>query len=120
MKYRSIRTKLLSSFGLTFSVLYALLVAIMLFLANRYFIQNTRKSALSFVQLTFKEISETYTENFSTNPLRFAEKINHILNSIPDLSRIVIFDSASNIVFSTTQLFSKENENLPLSPSMIK
>jgi len=119
MRYRSIRTKLLSSFGITFSVLYALLVGTMLFLASRYFSQNTKKNALSFVKLTFKDVSEIYVENFSTNPLRFAEKINHIFNSIPDLSRIVIFDSVGTIVFSTTQLFSKGDEILPLSPSMI-
>ncbi len=122
MKYRSIRVKLLSSFGITFSVIYALLISILFLLASRFFSQNMKRNALSFVKLTFKEVSETYLDYYSTNPLRFYEKINLVLNSIPDLSKIVIFDSLGNMVFSTTQLFSKEreNEDLPLSPRLVK
>lgn len=114
MKFVSIKTKFLSYFGFYFAFLYAILVFVVGFLGEKYYESNARRNARYFAKSAFKQVSEAYFTYFGSNPLRFSEKINELLFTGPDLERIVILDSAGNVVFSSAQLsgLSTDNEDI--------
>ncbi len=120
MKLKTIRTKLLFSYGMLNSLVYAVIILFLIILTNHFYTRTFTQNAKNVVNLTFTSINEEFQLYFPSSPLRFNEMIANLINTSFYLEQILIVSPKGDVIFNSEVLKGIPTEKIYVFPKKIK